>query len=43
MNRAIANPLFGPNGVFWDFVYQATVIGLGVAATVAIYLQISGH
>jgi hypothetical protein len=42
MTRAIANPLFGPDGAFWDFVYQATVIGLGVVATVAIYLEISG-
>jgi len=43
MNRVIANPTFGPNGFLWDILYQVTVIGLGVAATVAIYLEISGH
>jgi hypothetical protein len=42
MTRAITQSLFDVNGVFWDFVYQAAVIGLGVAATLAVYLQISG-
>ena len=42
MTRAITHNAFGPNGIFWDFIYQATVIGLGVAATVAVCLQISG-
>jgi len=41
MTRAIADHLFGPSPLFWDFLYQATVIGLGVAATAAVYLQIS--
>jgi hypothetical protein len=42
MTRAIANRLFSVDNAFWEFVYQATVIGLGIVATVAIYLQISG-
>jgi hypothetical protein len=28
------------DGLFWEFVYQAVVIGLGVAATAAIWAQI---
>jgi hypothetical protein len=28
--------------VFWDFVYQAVVIGLALMATAAIYVQITG-
>jgi hypothetical protein len=41
MTRAITDRMFGPNNAFWDFVYQAVVIGLAVASTTAIYLQIS--
>ena len=41
MTRAIADNMFGPNNAFWDFVYPAVVLSLGVAATVAIYLDIS--
>jgi len=40
MTRAIADNMFG-NNAFWDFVYQAVVIGLGVAATMAIYIEVS--
>jgi hypothetical protein len=39
MTRAIADDLFGPNNAFWDFIYPAVVLALGVAATVAIYLD----
>lgn len=30
------------DGMIWDFVYPAVVFALGIAATTAIYLQISG-
>ena len=42
MNKPIANRLFGPNEAFWDLAYQVTIIGLGIAASVAVYLEISG-
>lgn len=42
MGRAIADHLFGANNAFWDFVYPAVVVGLGVAATAAVYLQVAG-
>jgi hypothetical protein len=42
MTRAMADNMFGPHGLFWDFVYQAVVIGLAVASAAAIYVQISG-
>jgi hypothetical protein len=42
MTTAIATQLFGPNNGFWDVVYSATVLVLGVVASVAIYLEISG-
>ena len=29
-------------GVFWDFLYPATILGLGVAATAAVIIQIGG-
>ena len=41
MTRAMAENMFGPHNAFWDFVYQAVVISLGVAATAAIYIEIS--
>jgi hypothetical protein len=37
----MADNTFGRSNAFWDFVYQAVVIGLGVAATAAVYLQFS--
>jgi hypothetical protein len=30
------------DNLIWDFIYQAVVIGLGVSAGVAIYMQITG-
>jgi hypothetical protein len=30
------------DGMFWDFVYQATIIALGVAACVAVCSQLIG-
>jgi hypothetical protein len=41
MTRAIADTLFG-HDAFWDFVYQAVVVGLGVAATLVVYFEIAG-
>jgi hypothetical protein len=41
MTRAIADHLFG-HDAFWEFVYQAVVIALGVAATAAVYFEIAG-
>ena len=41
MTRAMTDNTFGRSNAFWDFVYQAVVVGLGVAATAAIYLQIT--
>ena len=35
MERAINNV----HGMFWDFVYEATVFGLGIAATAAVVIQ----
>lgn len=32
----------GNFGVFWDFVYPFTILGLGVAATAAVLIQIGG-
>lgn len=43
MTRAITSNLYdGDHTVFWDFVYQAIVIGLAVMTTAAIYVQITG-
>lgn len=28
--------------MFWDFVYPATILGLGFAATAAVLIQIGG-
>ncbi len=42
MTRAIADNIFRPDKLFWDFVYPTALAGLGVAAAMAIYLQISG-
>jgi hypothetical protein len=42
MTRAITNSVYDTDSIFWDFVYQAVVIGLGVLATGAIVLQITG-
>jgi len=43
MTRAITSNLFDDtHSVFWDFVYQAVVISLGIVATAAIYAQITG-
>jgi hypothetical protein len=39
MTRTMTNRI---DGVLWDFVYQAAVVGLGVAATVAVFLQATG-
>jgi hypothetical protein len=41
MTRAIADNMFGRDSAFWDFVYQAVVIGLGIAAATAIYIDVS--
>jgi hypothetical protein len=30
------------NSMVWDFLYQAVVVGLGIAAAAAIYIDISG-
>jgi hypothetical protein len=30
------------DGMFWDFVYQVTIIALGVAACVAVVSQLFG-
>jgi hypothetical protein len=38
MTRTMTHRL---DGLFWDFVYQATVVGLGIAATAAIFLQVT--
>ncbi len=39
MTRAIINSI---DGAFWDFVYQAVLITLGVAATGAVFLALNG-
>jgi hypothetical protein len=38
MTRAMTHRI---DGVVWDFVYQAAVVGLGIAATAAIFLQVT--
>lgn len=35
MERAISNA----HDMFWDFVYQATVFSLGIAATAAVIIE----
>lgn len=42
MTTATTNRRFGPGDAFWDVAYQVVVIGLGIVATAAIYLEISG-
>jgi len=42
MTRAMATNWNSGNGVVWDFLYQAVIIGLGIAATAAIYIEVSG-
>lgn len=42
MTRAITNSVYSTDGAFWDFIYQAVVISLGIVATAAVVLQISG-
>jgi hypothetical protein len=41
MTRIITANLHGMDTTFWDFVYQAIVIGLGVIATLAVFVQIN--
>jgi hypothetical protein len=41
MTRIITANLHGIQGTFWDFVYQAIVIGLGVVATLAVFVEIN--
>ena len=38
MTRAMTH---GVDNAVWDFIYQVVVIGFGIAATVAVYLEIS--
>ena len=40
MTRAIVDTMFG-NNAFSDFVYQAVVVGLGIAATMAVYIEVA--
>ena len=40
MTRAMTQVLNG-DGPFWEFVYQAVVFGLAVAATAAIWAQLA--
>jgi len=42
MTRAMAINWNTGNGMVWDFLYQAVVIGLGIAATAAVYIDLSG-
>ena len=42
MTRAMASNR-NVDGMVWDFIYPAVVFALGIAATTAIYLQISGY
>ncbi len=44
MTRAMATNWSSGSGndMVWDFLYQAVVIGLGIAATAAIYIEVSG-
>ena len=41
MTRAIVDTMFGPDHAFWDFVYPVIVVALGIAATMAIYIDVS--
>jgi len=41
MTRAIVDNMFGPDHAFWDFVYPAVIVALGIAATMAIYVDVS--
>ena len=42
MTRAMADNWNSDNGMIWDFLYQAVVIGLGIAAPAAVYLDLTG-
>ena len=42
MTRAMATNWNSGNGVVWDFLYQTVLIGLGIAAAAAVYIDLSG-
>ena len=42
MTTATAYRVIGPSDAFWDVAYLVAIVGLGIAATAAIWLQISG-
>jgi len=41
MTRAIVDTMFGPDHAFWDFLYPAVLVALGIAASMAIYVDVA--